>query len=308
MTCKILGGSDLATSILKQVTSETENFMKVHRRRPLLGVVLANKNPSSTTYVRKKVRACNLVGIGCKVYDHKILGTWDGDDLHPKESFAAKYDAKSYARYKLNQLTRMDNWSPGHLFHDAMIVQLPVEDCPDPRFLYECIGVNKDVDCFHPENVGRLVQGNPRFTPCTPTGIIALLKHYGHDLHGKFVTIINDSDIVGKPLSRMLEQEGCTVAVCHRRTDPKLLREVSRMSDILISAVGIPGFIDKEFVRSGQVVIDVGITRVEGEVVGDCSPEIREIVAAVSPVPFGVGPCTVAMLLTNVLLAAKLQA
>jgi methylenetetrahydrofolate dehydrogenase (NADP+)/methenyltetrahydrofolate cyclohydrolase len=163
------------------------------------------------------------------------------------------------------------------------------------------------VDCFHPENVGLVSQGRPRFLPCTPAGIIELLKQSNVPLVARKVAVVNNSDIVGKPLALLLSMEGATVSICHHRSNSTDVKSICRDADIVVVAVGKAHFLDRNYVRAGQTVIDVGVSKVDGKIVGDVHPEVRETVAAVTPCTGGVGPMTVSMLMSNVAEAAYLQ-
>jgi methylenetetrahydrofolate dehydrogenase (NADP+)/methenyltetrahydrofolate cyclohydrolase len=290
---RIIDGKVVAESIYKSVKTRLWEYYKRTNRKPTLAVILANTNPASATYISKKIKACEEVEMWCQVHD------WTKRD---KFSTATP---EEYARFLLGHLQQRQ--ANGYNFFDGLIVQLPVEDCADPRPLYRLVDPLKDVDCFHPENVGLVLQGSPRFLPCTPAGIIELLKHSSIDLAGKRVAVINNSDIVGKPLAMLLTQEHATVTVCHKYSDPEHVKEICKTSDVVVVAVGKPHFLTKEYVHSKSVVIDVGISRVDGKIVGDVHPEVYRIVQAYSPVPGGIGVMTVAMLVQNVMTAAELQ-
>jgi methylenetetrahydrofolate dehydrogenase (NADP+)/methenyltetrahydrofolate cyclohydrolase len=191
----------------------------------------------------------------------------------------------------------------------GILVQLPLPKQINPQRVLDAVSPLKDVDAFHPENVGRIVQGRPRFLPCTPHGIQRLLIENGTLISGAEVVVLGRSEIVGKPMALMLMQKGpaadATVTVCHSRT--RDLAAIARRADILIAAMGIPRAVTAEMVKPGAVVIDVGINRVDGKLVGDVDFErVREVASAITPVPGGVGPMTIAMLLANTLTAARL--
>jgi methylenetetrahydrofolate dehydrogenase (NADP+)/methenyltetrahydrofolate cyclohydrolase len=197
----------------------------------------------------------------------------------------------------------------------GLLVQLPLPPEYDPFPVFDAIAPEKDVDVFNPVNVGLLLQGRPRLKPCTPAGIVEMLKRSGINLPGKKVAVINRSNVVGKPLSSMLIQDcdeyaNATVTICHNKTPPDLLKAITLASDIIVVAVGIPNFLKADMVRPGQVVVDVGTNRTPdtNKLIGDVDfGPVSEIVAAISPVPGGVGPMTVTMLLRNILEAAKMQ-
>ena len=195
----------------------------------------------------------------------------------------------------------------------GILVQLPLPSHIDESAVIHAIDPIIDVDCFHPENVGRMAIGHPRYYPCTPYGVVELLRRNGHDPAGKEVVIVGRSNIVGKPLALMMAQKrtaanptGCdaTVTLAHTRTAD--LAAVCRRADILVAAVGKAGLVTPEMVRPGAVVVDVGTNLVDGKLVGDVDPRVAEVAGAMSPVPGGVGPMTIAMLLLNTLKAAEL--
>lgn len=286
MNCRILDGSIIAKEILSELKGKVQDFKQKHKLSPTLVALMVGDNPSSQVYVRKKIAACNEVGmIGYSV---------------------TAYNDEECIKDEIGKL----NFSP---FVHGYILQLPLPDGADPNPYFELFDQRKDVDVLHPENVGRLVQGRPRYKPCTPHGIQVMFARSGISVAGKRVAIINRSNVVGKPLSSMLiqndnEYANATVTVCHDGTPPKMLKEITKDSDIVIVAVGIPGFLTADMIRPGTTVIDVGITRVGNKVVGDVDFEkVSQIAGAISKTPGGVGPLTVAMLLENTLLAALSQ-
>ena len=193
---------------------------------------------------------------------------------------------------------------------NGILVQLPLPKQIHETTVLDAVSPLKDVDCFHPENVGLMVQGRPRFLPCTPHGVQVLLQESGTKIDGAHVVVLGRSEIVGKPVAMMLVQKGeaanATVTICHSRT--KNLAEITRSADILIAAIGQAEFVKADMVKPGAVVIDVGINRLENRLVGDVDFEpVSQIASAITPVPGGVGPMTIAMLLKNTLTAAKLQ-
>jgi methylenetetrahydrofolate dehydrogenase (NADP+)/methenyltetrahydrofolate cyclohydrolase len=258
--------------------------------RPTLATVLMSPDPASETYVSMKQRDCEEVGIGARDVE-----------LPPDAPPEARYDA-------IDEL----NADPDV---DGVLVQSPVPDHVDYREVLERVDPAKDVDAFHPENVGRMVRGSPRFKPCTPHGIQKLLDAAGVDSEGKEAVVIGRSNIVGKPMANLLFQKtaggNATVTLCHSRTGD--LAAKTRQADILIAAAGVPELVDGAMVKEGAAVIDVGINRVErdGEetLVGDVDFEsAREPAGAITPVPGGVGPMTRAMLLWNTSKAAAADA
>ena len=192
----------------------------------------------------------------------------------------------------------------------GILVQLPLPKQIREKTILDAVSVLKDVDAFHPENVGLIVQGRPRFLPCTPYGVQQMLIHHGVQISGSHAVVIGRSEIVGKPLANMLIQKGeagnATVTICHSRT--RDLKSITRHADILIAAIGLPRFIKADMVKPGAAVIDVGINRVEEKLVGDVDfDQVCEVAGAISPVPGGVGPMTITMLLRNTLTAATLS-
>jgi methylenetetrahydrofolate dehydrogenase (NADP+)/methenyltetrahydrofolate cyclohydrolase len=296
MAAKILDGKAAAKAITQEVAVGVADLKEKWDIIPRLGVILATDNPASRVYVNHKKKACESVGMECHIFD------WTDSSWRSKG-----HDAYTYAWNTLGQLHSSAEvvLAPNDRRNfDACLLQLPIEDCGDPSPLFSHIDPRMDVDCFHPENVGLLVQGRPRFRSCTPQGIMELLRRNRIPIDGNRVTIINASDVVGKPLAAMMIQEGATVTVCHRRSVSDDIRTLCRMSDIVVVAVGIPGFLDPSYVCPGSVVVDVGISRVAGKIVGDVHPSVRDVARYVTPVPGGVGPLTIACLLRNVLIAS----
>jgi len=267
------------TEIAKQIRFEIKKEISELSASPVLGVILATNNHGSEIYVDRKMNACQEVGI---------------------QSVMVKADSIGEIKETIN------TWN-NRKEVNGVLLQLPIDGLDDPSDLFSLIDPSKDVDVFHPENTGLLCQGRPRYKPCTPHGIIKMLESIKVPIVGKKVTVINSSNVVGKPLSNLLIQEGGTVTVCHDRTPPHILYAACQNSDIIVVAVGIPEFLKVEMVRPGTVVIDVGITRVGKKVVGDVHKDVSQVAGAISPVPGGVGPCTVAMLLYNTLQAYKDQ-
>ncbi|MFC4437412.1 MULTISPECIES: bifunctional methylenetetrahydrofolate dehydrogenase/methenyltetrahydrofolate cyclohydrolase [Natrialbaceae] len=287
---EIIDGKAVASEIRDDLTGAIENLADAGAR-PGLATVLMGDDPASQTYVNMKQRDCEEVGI------ESIHVDVDGD-APPEELYDAIAD--------LNDDPAVHGY----------IVQAPVPDHVDYRDVIRRVDPRKDVDGFHPENVGRLVAGDARFRPCTPHGVQKLLESAGVDLEGADVTIVGRSDIVGKPLANLLIQKAedgnATVTVCHSRT--KNLAEKTRRADIVVAAAGAPELIDGSMIGEGSVVIDVGVNRVEAdtekgyELVGDVEFEsAEEQASAITPVPGGVGPMTRAMLLYNTVRAASQQ-
>jgi methylenetetrahydrofolate dehydrogenase (NADP+)/methenyltetrahydrofolate cyclohydrolase len=249
-----------------------------------LAAVLVGSDPASEVYIRNKQQACETVGIQSRL--HRLPDDVSQDDL-------------------LALVTRL-NKSRDEPIH-GILVQLPLPTQIDTQRILHAISPLKDVDCFHPENVGRMVQGQPRFLPCTPAGIQQLLLRNNIEIAGRRVVVVGRSETVGKPLAIMLMNRGkggdATVTVCHSRTHD--LASVTREAEILIVAIGQPKFITVDMVKPGAVVVDVGIHRTADGLCGDVDfAAVREVAGAITPVPGGVGPLTVTMLLENTLRAA----
>ena len=292
MTAKILDGKALAEEIRGEVATGVAEMQQKHNVTPGLAAVLVGDDPASAIYVRNKRRACDEVGV--------ISDTF----LMPADSTNEQVLARVQA---LNKDPR---------FH-GILVQLPMPPQIDERLIIESLDPTKDVDGLHPFNVGKLVQGRADFVPGTPAGIQQILLRNGHDPAGANVVVCGRSDIVGKPMALLLMQRAdganATVTVCHTRT--KNLAEITRQADILVAAIGLPSTITADMVKEGAVVIDVGINRVddasqkrgyrlEGDVDFDA---VSKKASAITPVPGGVGPMTIAMLLVNTLTATRLS-
>jgi len=287
----IIDGSKIAQELQKEIAAEVQDFQADTGVTPCLVVLLAGSDPASAVYVQRKRDACARVGIRSELYQ-------------PYIGFSEGQKTLEGILCYLNE----EPWCHG------ILVQLPLPSPVNQYTIFDLINPDKDVDVFNPLNVGLLVQGRPRLKPCTPHGIQEMLRRSGIGIAGKKVVVINRSDVVGKPLSSMLLQDNdeyanATVTVCHNRTPPALLKEITRAADIIVVAVGIPGFLTADMVRAGQVVVDVGVNRLGGKkLVGDVDfAAVSKIVEAISPVPGGVGPMTVTMLLRNTLEAAKEQ-
>jgi methylenetetrahydrofolate dehydrogenase (NADP+)/methenyltetrahydrofolate cyclohydrolase len=284
MTATILDGKRLAQQIRSELAEEVVEFIQNNGVVPSLAAVLVGDNPASEVYVRNKRRACEDVGIESQL--HRLGAGATSEEL-------------------LGLVARLNK---DHAVH-GILIQLPLPPQIDGNRVLVAVNPAKDVDAFHPENVGRLVQGRPRFLPCTPQGVQQLLVRSGLEIAGRHVVVLGRSDIVGRPLSIMLSQRGpggdATVTLCHSRT--RDLAAVTRLADILIAAIGQPRLVTAEMVKQGAVVIDVGINRTDEGVVGDVDFEaVRNVASAITPVPGGVGPLTVAMLLRNALAAAQM--
>ncbi|MEM3030681.1 MAG: bifunctional methylenetetrahydrofolate dehydrogenase/methenyltetrahydrofolate cyclohydrolase FolD [Candidatus Micrarchaeia archaeon] len=277
MPAKLIDGKAVSEKVLQEVATDIKRS-NLHLK---LVFVLVGDDPASQVYVRNKERACGRVGI---------------------ESVVKRLPA-STSEHELLSLIASLNGDPTVT---GVIVQSPLPGHIDESKIIESISPLKDVDGFHPLNMGALVAGKPGLWPSTPSGILRLLDEYGIDPAGKHAVIVGRSYIVGKPFALLLLNRNATVTVCHSRT--KNLAEHTRSADILVVAVGKPKLITADMVKPGAVVIDVGINRVEGKIVGDVDfREVSEVAALITPVPGGVGPMTVAMLMKNTLIAAGLQ-
>ncbi|MCR5304832.1 MAG: bifunctional methylenetetrahydrofolate dehydrogenase/methenyltetrahydrofolate cyclohydrolase FolD [Lachnospiraceae bacterium] len=279
---KIIDGKKISSDIKDEVKSEVEALNK-KGIRVSLAVVLVGDDPASAVYVRNKKKACEYCGI--RSISHELPG-----------------DTSEETLIKLVDELNADPEV------DGILVQLPLPGHIDEKKVTDRILPEKDVDGFHPVNVGRLSMGDPGFVSCTPQGIIELLKRSDISIAGKECVVIGRSNIVGKPLAMLLLRENGTVTVCHSRTSD--LKEVSKRADILCAAIGKTEFVTSEYVKEGACVIDVGINRGEdGKLKGDVAyDDVLPHVSAITPVPGGVGPMTIACLMKNCLIAAKRKA
>jgi len=290
MTAKIIDGNAIAAEIRREIAAETES-LKGKGITPGLGVILVGEDPASQTYVRMKGKACEKIGF------HSVTQELSAD--------ITQDELMSWVK-KFNEDPKLHGF----------LVQLPLPEQLDPDEVIMSINPDKDVDCFHPVNVGKMTIGEEVYSPCTPAGIVELLLRSGNDPSGKHVVIVGRSNIVGKPLSLLLSRKGrggnATVTVCHSRT--KDLGEFTSQADIVIAAIGKANIITGDMLRPGCVVIDVGVNRVtvpetvnpRGYVLaGDVHFEsAAKVASAITPVPGGVGPMTITMLLMNTLKAA----
>ncbi|ACU91298.1 bifunctional methylenetetrahydrofolate dehydrogenase/methenyltetrahydrofolate cyclohydrolase FolD [Desulfomicrobium baculatum] len=271
----IIDGKKTAAAIRQELKDQVAALTARHGRAPGLAVILVGGDPASQVYVRNKERACEDVGIISK-----------GFRLPEDIPQAQLEDTIMY----LNEDPSID----------GLLLQLPLPKGLDSQRCLDLISPSKDVDGFHPVNMGRLALGLPCLRSCTPAGIMTLMERHGIDVAGKKAVVIGRSNIVGKPLALMLLQKNATVTVCHSRT--RDIAEEVRSADIVLAAVGIPRFVTRDMVKPGAVVIDVGINRTDLGLVGDCDFEgLRDVASAMTPVPGGVGPMTIAQLLVNTL-------
>lgn len=271
----LLDGKTLAESLEKKLLAEVATC----RRPPHLAVVLVGDNAASRAYVERKQRRARAVGM---------------------ESSLSHFGETSTSEEVLAEVMRLN----GDTGVDGILVQLPLPPALDPHLFARAVVPEKDVDGLHPYNMGRLLRGEEGLVPCTPLGIVTLLEHSGIVLRGRRVVVVGRSTIVGRPLAALLLQRDATVTVAHRATES--LEALTREADIVVMAVGVPRFLKASMVREGAVVVDVGMTSIDGRWVGDVdfaavAPKCR----AISPVPGGVGPMTVAMLLHNTLYAHR---
>ncbi len=279
----LLDGKATAAAIRAELKDEVAALRAAHGRAPGLAVVLVGEDPASQVYVRMKVKACEETGI----VSRKITPPADirQEDL---EALIRELDADSDV--------------------DGILVQLPLPLGLESQSILDLIDPCKDVDGFHPVNVGRLSAGLPGFKPCTPAGCIELLRRYNLSTRGKKAVVVGRSNIVGKPLASLLMLSGdygdATVTVCHSRT--RNLADEVRQADFVFAAIGRPRFITADMVKDGAVVVDVGINRTETGLVGDCDFEgMKDKVAAITPVPGGIGPMTIALLMRNTVQAFR---
>jgi methylenetetrahydrofolate dehydrogenase (NADP+) / methenyltetrahydrofolate cyclohydrolase len=285
MTAQLIDGKQISQRIRDRIGAESREFTARTGVMPNLAAVLVGDDPASAVYVKNKHLACERAGMMSTV--HRL--------------------AANTSQVLLLDLVRQLNAAKD--VH-GILVQLPLPKGVDTTTVLDAVHPLKDVDAFHPENVGLIVQNRPRFLPCTPHGIQVLLRESGVDPAGKHVVVLGRSEIVGKPIAIMLLQKGlgadATVTVCHSRTAD--ISAITRTADILIAAIGRPEFVTADMVKPGAVIIDVGINRMETKLVGDVAfGPVSEVASLISPVPGGVGPMTIAMLLQNTLTAAKLQ-
>ncbi len=301
-----LDGSRVAAEIKREVAEEAERLRREHNVTPRLVTVLVGDDPASAVYVRNKVRTCEELGLASEFYQLPA-DTSAGLLLEMVAGFNAREDV------------------------DGLLVQLPLPKQMDESAVIEAIDPSKDVDGFHPVSIGRMMLRRPTLLPCTPAGIVELLTREGVEIRGRRACIIGRSNIVGRPVAELLLQRDATVTICHSRTG--CLPEVTREADILVVAIGRPGFVRAEHVKPGATVVDVGMNRVTGEdevrslfggeeaprrlealmkrgytLVGDVHPaEVERVAGRLTPVPGGVGLLTVAMLMKNTVKAARLR-
>lgn len=284
----ILDGKKLSEEIKQEITQEVKEITKQGKRAPHLAAVLVGTDGASLTYVGSKVKSCEKAGFKSTL-------------IHLPEDTTQEALLSKIAELNVDEGL------------DGFIVQLPLPKHIDEQIILEAVNPKKDVDGFHPENFGRMALGMESFIPATPFGIMEMLKRYKIETSGKHAVVIGRSNIVGRPISILLSNKGepgdCTVTLTHSRT--KNLKEITKSADIIVSALGVPNFVTADMVKEGVVVIDVGITRVKDEtakrgyvITGDVNfEEVSAKASYITPVPGGVGPMTIAMLLKNTLLS-----
>lgn len=275
---KIIDGKAISAEIKQELKQRVIAFEELFGFKPGLAVIIVGTDPASRVYVNNKRKACEEIGYNSFVYE-----------LPENTSEAELLDL-------IHQLNVRDD------VH-GILAQLPLPKHIDEDKVINAISPEKDVDAFHPQNVGKIMLGAPVFLPCTPAGVMELLKRSDIEVAGKECVIVGRSNIVGKPMAMLLLQANGTVTVCHSKT--KDLKEVCKRADILVVAIGKPKFITADMVKEGAVVIDVGINRVAGKLCGDVDfDNVKELASAITPVPGGCGPMTIAMLMKNTYEAA----
>ena len=277
---EIIDGKVVSSAIRNDLSEEISQFKSEYNVTPGLAVIIVGDNPASLVYVRNKKKACEQVGINS--YETALPGDVSEEEL----------------------LARIEILNADPSVH-GILVQLPLPKHINEETVINAIDPKKDVDAFHPSNVGKIMIGNYTFLPCTPAGVLDLLDYYNINISGKKCVIIGRSNIVGKPMAHLLLERNGTVTVCHSRTVD--LAEETKKADILVVAIGKPEFVTADMVKPGVVVIDVGINRgADGKLLGDVEfSGVSEVASYITPVPGGVGPMTITTLLKNTLNAAK---
>ncbi|MGK2955550.1 MAG: bifunctional methylenetetrahydrofolate dehydrogenase/methenyltetrahydrofolate cyclohydrolase FolD [Solirubrobacterales bacterium] len=279
MTARTIDGKQVSQEVRDRVAIDVATFVAESGRIPTLATVLVGEDPASEIYIANKHRACEAAGMK-SVHHGLAADTPEADVVALVEELGADDSV------------------------DGILVQLPPPPHIDPDVVVNAINPDKDVDGLTPASAGMLASGRPGLVPCTPAGVVELLDHEGFDLNGAEAVIVGRSNLVGRPLFSLLLARNATVTICHSRT--KDLAEVCRRADVLIAAVGVPELIGEDHVKPGSTVIDVGMNRTDSGLRGDVNfPEVSEVAAAITPVPGGVGPMTIAMLMVNTLSAAR---
>ena len=279
---KLISGKEVSTSIRAKIKEEAQKLRDDYGIQPGLAVILVGNDPASQIYVRNKQKACEEVGF---------------------HAFEYRLNENSTQEQLLDLIGVLNKDNKVH----GILVQLPLPDHIDPQTVINTISPEKDVDAFHPINVGKIMLGDYEFLPCTPAGVMELIDSTGVEISGKNCVVIGRSNIVGKPMAMLLLHENGTVTICHSRT--KNLAEICSQADILVAAVGRPKFVTADMVKEGAVVIDVGMDRDEnGKLCGDVDFEnVKDKCSFITPVPGGVGPMTISTLMKNTLKACKIQ-
>ncbi|MGN1481362.1 bifunctional methylenetetrahydrofolate dehydrogenase/methenyltetrahydrofolate cyclohydrolase FolD [Porcipelethomonas sp.] len=282
MMANLINGKEVSKNVKDRVKSETAEFINASGITPGLAVVIVGNDPASRVYVNSKKKACAEVGFNS--YEYALPETTTQQELLELVE-------------KLNNDPKVN----------GILCQLPLPSQIDENAVINAIKPEKDVDAFHPFNVGKIMIGEYSFLPCTPAGVMELIDSTGTDISGKNCVVIGRSNIVGKPMAMLLLHRNGTVTICHSRT--RNLAEICRNADILVAAVGKANFVTGDMVKDGAVIIDVGMNRLEnGKLCGDVNfEEVEKKASYITPVPGGVGPMTIAMLMKNTLTAAKLQ-
>ena len=275
----IIDGKMVASKIKENIAAEVKTLKQKTGKTPGLAVILVGNDPASAVYVRNKNKTCENLG------------------FHSFENILPADTSESKLLGLIHELNIDDRVN-------GILVQLPLPDQISSNKILEAINPKKDVDGFHLENVGRLVTGNATFKPCTPAGIIQLLDYYEVKIEGKHAVILGRSNIVGKPISLLLLERNATVTICHSKTQH--LSVITKSADILIAAIGKPNFVTEDMIEDDTIVIDVGINRVDNKLIGDVDYQsVSKKASLITPVPGGVGPMTIAMLMANTLQSFK---
>ncbi len=275
----LIYGKEVAANTLEKITVETQRFCEKYSRKPTLAVIIVGEDPASQTYVRNKINGCKQVGFDSLSYEYA--------DGTPQEEIIER----------IKSLANDDKV-------DGILVQLPLPKGYDEEKILANIPDSKDVDGFNASNIGCLCLNRPRTVSCTPLGVMHMLEYTGVDIAGKNAVVLGRSNTVGKPMAMLLLNANCTVTVCHSKTQN--ISDFTKKADILVVAIGKPKFVTGDMVKDGAIVIDVGINRVDGKLCGDVDfDSVSPKTSYISPVPGGVGPMTISMLLYNTLMCAK---
>ena len=275
----LIYGKEVASKTLEKITAETQVFESKYGRKPTLAVIIVGEDPASQTYVRNKINGCKQVGFNSLSYEYA--------DGTPQDEI-------------IDNIKRLAN----DVTVDGILVQLPLPKGYDEEKILAYIPDSKDVDGFNASNIGCLCLNRPSTVSCTPLGVMHMLEYTGVELAGKNAVVLGRSNTVGKPMAMLLLNANCTVTVCHSKT--KNMAEITKQADILVVAIGKPKFVTADMVKDGAIVIDVGINRVDGKLCGDVDfDSVAPKTSYISPVPGGVGPMTISMLLYNTIACAK---